>query len=44
MRVLPFFQSAYAGAGFALGAGYIPHVSPYTSLVGEELDELMRQA
>src|SRR5262245_20855987 len=25
----PFFQSAYAGGGFTLGAGYMHHVSPY---------------
>jgi hypothetical protein len=25
----PFFENAYAGGGFALGAGYMHHVSPY---------------
>ncbi len=25
----PFFESAYAGGGFTLGAGYMRHVSPY---------------
>jgi hypothetical protein len=25
----PFFESAYKGGGFALGAGYMHHVSPY---------------
>jgi hypothetical protein len=25
----PFFESAYSGGGFALGAGYVQHVSPY---------------
>jgi hypothetical protein len=25
----PFFESAYAGGGFTLGAGYMTHVSPY---------------
>ena len=25
----PFFQNAYAGGGFTLGAGYMRHVSPY---------------
>ena len=25
----PFFQSAYAGGGFTLGAGYMRHISPY---------------
>jgi hypothetical protein len=25
----PFFESAYSGGGFALGAGYLQHVSPY---------------
>lgn len=28
----PFFQSAYAGGGFTLGAGYITHVSAYNTL------------
>jgi Omp85 superfamily domain len=28
----PFFQSAYAGGGFTLGAGYMRHVSPYNLL------------
>jgi hypothetical protein len=25
----PFFESAYSGGGFALGAGYLHHVSPF---------------
>ncbi|HKC54987.1 MAG TPA: hypothetical protein VKC35_02650, partial [Vicinamibacterales bacterium] len=25
----PYFQNAYSGGGFALGAGYLQHVSPY---------------
>jgi hypothetical protein len=25
----PYFQNAYSGGGFALGAGYMHHVSPY---------------
>ena len=25
----PYFQNAYSGGGFALGAGYMRHVSPY---------------
>ena len=25
----PFFESAYSGGGFAFGAGYLQHVSPY---------------
>ncbi len=28
----PFFDSAYAGGGFTLGAGYINHVSSYNTL------------
>jgi hypothetical protein len=28
----PFFDSAYAGGGFTLGAGYIQHVSSYNTL------------
>jgi hypothetical protein len=28
----PFFESAYKGGGFTLGAGYMAHVSPYNSL------------
>jgi hypothetical protein len=28
----PFFDSAYAGGGFTLGAGYIRHVSSYNTL------------
>src|SRR5207249_7682764 len=28
----PFFESAYYGGGFTLGAGYAHHVSPYTML------------
>jgi hypothetical protein len=28
----PFFESAYSGGGFALGAGYLRHVSPYNFL------------
>jgi hypothetical protein len=28
----PFFESAYRGAGFTLGAGYMHHVSPYNLL------------
>jgi hypothetical protein len=28
----PFFQSAYAGGGFTLGAGYAQFVSPYNTL------------
>ena len=28
----PFFESAYHGAGFTLGAGYMHHVSPYNLL------------
>src|SRR5512144_3051655 len=29
LHVHPFFDSAYAGGGFTLGAGYARHVSPY---------------
>jgi hypothetical protein len=29
LHVHPFFQSAYAGGGFTLGAGYMTHVSAY---------------
>ena len=32
LHVHPFFQSAYAGGGFTLGAGYITHVSSYNLL------------
>jgi len=32
LRVHPFFQSAYAGGGFTLGAGYLTHVSSYNVL------------
>jgi hypothetical protein len=28
----PFFENAYRGGGFALGAGYMHHVSPYNLL------------
>jgi hypothetical protein len=28
----PFFQSAYAGGGFTLGAGYMTHVSAYNTI------------
>jgi hypothetical protein len=28
----PFFESAYHGGGFTLGAGYMTHVSPYNTL------------
>src|SRR5262249_8828666 len=28
----PFFDNAYAGGGFTLGAGYATHVSPYNIL------------
>ena len=28
----PFFESAYSGGGFTLGAGYAHHVSPYNLL------------
>jgi hypothetical protein len=29
IKVHPFFESAYAGGGFTLGAGYLHHVSSY---------------
>lgn len=29
LHVHPFFESAYAGGGFTLGAGYLDHVSAY---------------
>lgn len=29
VRMHPFFESAYAGGGFTLGAGYMQHVSAY---------------
>lgn len=32
IRVHPFFDSAYAGGGFTLGAGYLTHVSSYNTL------------
>ncbi len=32
LRWHQFFQSAYAGGGFTLGAGYRRHVSPYNTL------------
>ena len=32
LRAHPFFDSAYAGGGFTLGAGYITHVSSYNTL------------
>jgi Omp85 superfamily domain len=32
LHVHPFFDSAYAGGGFTLGAGYITHVSSYNTL------------
>jgi hypothetical protein len=32
LRWHPFFDSAYAGGGFTLGAGYIHHVSSYNTL------------
>jgi hypothetical protein len=32
MAVHPFFQNAYTGGGFTLGAGYLKHVSPYNTL------------
>ena len=32
LRVHPFFESAYAGGGFTLGAGYLHHVSAYNTL------------
>ncbi len=28
----PFFQSAYSGGGFTLGAGYLKHVGAYNTL------------
>ena len=28
----PFFESAYAGGGFTLGAGYLKYVSPYNTI------------
>jgi hypothetical protein len=28
----PFFESAYAGGGFTLGAGYLKYVSPYNTV------------
>jgi len=32
LKVHPFFDSAYAGGGFTLGAGYLTHVSSYNTL------------
>jgi hypothetical protein len=32
MRWHPYFEGAYNGAGFTLGAGYMHHVSPYNLL------------
>jgi hypothetical protein len=32
LRLHPFFQSAYSGGGFTLGAGYRTAVSPYNSI------------
>jgi Omp85 superfamily domain len=32
LRWYPFFESAYAGGGFTLGAGYRRHVSPYNTV------------
>jgi len=32
LHVHPFFDSAYPGGGFTLGAGYASHVSPYNVL------------
>jgi hypothetical protein len=32
VRWHPFFQSAYAGGGFTLGAGHITHVSAYNTI------------
>jgi len=32
VRLHPFFQSAYAGGGFTLGAGYVQHVSEYNTI------------
>src|SRR6187401_278313 len=28
----PFFQNAYSGGGFTLGAGYLQYISPYNTL------------
>ena len=32
LKVHPFFDSAYAGGGFTLGAGYLQHVSSYNTI------------
>lgn len=32
LHVHPFFDSAYAGGGFTLGAGYLQHVSSYNTI------------
>jgi hypothetical protein len=32
LHVHPFFESAYAGGGFTLGAGYLQHVSSYNTV------------
>lgn len=32
LRWHPFFENAYAGGGFTLGAGYMRHVSPYNTV------------
>jgi len=32
LRLHPYFQSAYSGGGFTLGAGYLSHVSPYNTI------------
>jgi len=32
LHVHPFFESAYAGGGFTLGAGYLRHVSSYNAI------------
>src|SRR6187401_1912913 len=32
LHLHPFFDSAYAGGGFTLGAGYIRHVSAYNTI------------
>src|SRR6188768_3738116 len=32
VRFHPFFDSAYSGGGFTLGAGYVSHVSEYNTL------------
>jgi outer membrane protein assembly factor BamA len=32
LRLHPYFQSAYSGGGFTLGAGYRRHVSPYNTV------------